>query len=463
MARKKKIYADDASRSGKKTHGKMSRKKKIILGVMIGLTAIVGAVCVYAVNFVNKAQDTTNKMYESVERAPKESGVDPDKPVNFDATEPFSLLLLGVDSGGLGRTDHGRSDTMMVVTVNPKQKKTTITSLDRDIYTSIVGHDTVDKLNHAYAFGGVGMSMDSVESLLNIPINHYITINLDGFSELVDAVGGIDVDNKYHFELDGVELYPGKQHLNGKQALSYSRFRHWNAATKMGDPEGDIGRQRRQREVVELIVNKILSFNSITSYQKILDAVGNNTKTDLKWDDMLKIIEGYTGAAKSVEQLQLQGDAVMMDSIYYQLLHKDELLTLQNKLRAQLDLPAATELDMSKYVEKQFYGSNQAADTEDDTTTDNAVDTTVPEQNYTDEQTDTDNGTWTDNGGNGDTDTGTVTTPSSSAPTTPSSSEPETPAETTPSSTPPSSSAEPETPTSSSVATPPATATKQSE
>lgn len=125
-------------------------------------------------------------------------------------------MLLGLDTGGLGRTEQGRSDTMMVVTVNPKQKSTII-SLDRDIYTNIVGYGTVDKLNHAYAFGGVEMAMDSIEQLLDIPIDHYVTINLDGMEDLINAVGGIKVNNKIDFTLDGVHVPVGEQTLNGEK------------------------------------------------------------------------------------------------------------------------------------------------------------------------------------------------------------------------------------------------------
>lgn len=395
----------------------MSKTKKIILVVAATLTLLIGAGCVFALSVVHQAKKTTDNIYESAERASTRD--DSDKPVNFEATEPFSVLLLGVDSGGLGRSDQGRSDTMMVVTVNPQQKKSTIVSIDRDIYTQIVGHGTYDKLNHAYAFGGVGMAMDSVEALLDIPINHYVTINLDGFSDLVDAVGGIDVTNKYHFELDGVELLPGDYHLDGKQALSYARYRKYNATTGMGDPDGDIGRQQRQRDVVKEIVNKILSLNSITSYQDILKAVEKNTKTDLVWNDMLNIVEGYTSAAKDVESLQLQGDGVMMDSIYYQKVHQDSLLEIQNKLKTQLNLPTSDALDLSKYADNQFYGSSNETTTTESSEEVTATSTTSEEVYYDDEEEETNDNSWSNSnsgssnnsgstGGNGGT-----TTPSS--------------------------------------------------
>ena len=87
---------------------------------------------------------------------------------------------MGIDTGDLGRTEQGRSDTTMVVTINPKENKSTMISLDRDILTDIVGNDTQDKLNHAYAFGGAEMAINTVQELLDIPIHHYVSINMKG-------------------------------------------------------------------------------------------------------------------------------------------------------------------------------------------------------------------------------------------------------------------------------------------
>lgn len=436
----------------------ISKKKKIILAIVATITLLVGAGCVYAVKAVKDASDTVAGIYEKAERKSVKQVDNSDKPVDFAATEPFSVLLLGVDTGGLGRTDHGRSDTMMVVTVNPKQKKTTIVSLDRDIYTKIVGHDTYDKLNHAYAFGGVGMAMDSVEALLDIPIHHYMTINLQGFADLVDAVGGITVNNKYHFELDGVELQPGVQDLNGKEALSFARYRKYNAVTKMGDPDGDIGRQARQREVVSEIANKVLSFDSISRYQQILKAVEKNTKTDLVWDDLLNIIQGYTAAANNIVPLQLEGEGVMMNSIYYQKVYPDKLLDVQNQLKTQLDLPTNETLDRTNYADNQFYGEGEVVETQQ-SSVENTNESTpqsssweeddwTAESNWDEPQTEPSNsngGSWS--GGTSSSNTGNSSSSSSSqessSSTTPSSSEsevqPSQPSE-------PSQSSEPESP-----------------
>src|SRR5699024_10998958 len=144
---------------------------------------------------------------------------------------------LGVDTGALGRTEKGRSDSMMVVTVNPQKEETTIVSLDRDIMADMLDDgQTFDKMNHAYAYGGEELAMDAAEKLLDIPIDHFVTINMQGLRDLIDAVGGITVNNKIAFTLEGVRVPKGKVKLNGKNGLAYARMRKQ-------DPDGDIGRQ----------------------------------------------------------------------------------------------------------------------------------------------------------------------------------------------------------------------------
>lgn len=311
----------------------MKRWQKVILTLLGIIVLLVGGVSAYGIKFMGEASQTVNRISKQSDRVSAKR----DDRVSIDDQEPFSVLLLGLDTGGLGRTEQGRSDTMMVVTVNPQQKKSTIISLDRDIYTNIVGYGTVDKLNHAYAFGGVEMAMDSIEQLLDIPIDHYVTINLDGMKDLIDAVGGIEIDNKIDFTLDGVHVPEGKQTVDGEKGLAYARMRH-------EDPEGDIGRQARQREVVTKIVNKVVSLDGVSNYRKLLDAAGNNVTTDLDWDDMLDIATNYTAAFKTIKQDQLKGKDTTINDVYYQILGQNDLLSIQNQLKKQLEIEPSDTL-----------------------------------------------------------------------------------------------------------------------
>ncbi|WP_207942068.1 hypothetical protein DOK78_003004 [Enterococcus sp. DIV2402] len=306
-----------------------SRGKKIFLTIFAIVAALVVIAAGVGAKLYFDLSGSIKQTYESVERKNEETKKR-QQPVDLNKKEPFSVLLLGIDTGDLGRTEQGRSDTLMVATVNPNDNKTTLVSIPRDTYVDIVGYGTQDKINHAYAFGGAAMSMDTVEKYLDIPIDHYVSINMMGIKELVDAVGGVDVNNDLEFDLSGNHYAFGPIHLNGEEVLGYLRMRY-------DDPRGDYGRQLRQRAVVEAVVKKVLTLDGVTQYRNILDAMEGNMKTDMSFNDMQKIALDYRGAFTTMDQLQMQGDGFMQDGVSYQRVSEDELNSVQNKLKKQLD------------------------------------------------------------------------------------------------------------------------------
>ncbi|MDT2673743.1 LCP family glycopolymer transferase [Enterococcus dongliensis] len=322
----------------------MSKAKKIILIVVGILVLFVGAASIYLLKVNNDVDQAISKMTRKVNYKKKRTAS-----VDLASGEPFSILLMGTDTGDKGRTYQGRSDSMMLVTINPKKKQTLLTSLGRDIYTQIVGYhgdentyvakgDTYyDKLNAAYSLGGTKMAIETVQTMMDVPIDHYVEINMKGLKTLVDAVGGIEVDNKIDFTLDGVHVKKGKQTLDGKHALEYVRMRH-------EDPKGDVGRQARQREILSKIIHKMLSVNSVTKYKRYLHAVEDYVRTDLSWNEMVTIVKNYTPAAETIKQTQVEGQGEMIDTIYFQILGLNSLLDEQNRLKKQLELPTKKKL-----------------------------------------------------------------------------------------------------------------------
>lgn len=278
-------------------------------------------------------------------------------------TKPMTILLMGVDTGAGSRTDRwaGNSDTMLLVTVNPKTKKTTMMSLERDILTSIEsdGQTTQAKLNAAYANGGAQLAISTIQKLMNIHIDRYVMINMEGLVQLVNAVGGVTVNNTLGFPISIAEQEPeytatidtGKQDLNGDQALVYSRMRYQ-------DPEGDYGRQKRQREVIQKVLAKILSVNSVSHYQDILKAVSDNIQTNIKIDSStIPQLLGYQDALKYIESYQLRGDdATLADGGSYQIVSASHLLEMQNKLRESLGESKLTELKTDAVLYEDLYG-----------------------------------------------------------------------------------------------------------
>lgn len=307
----------------------MSKGKKIFLIIFSIVAVLVIGMIGVAAKLYFDVSNSIQETYQSVERDREDRLREND--VDLSQKDSFSVLLMGIDTGDLGRVEQGRSDTMMVATISPQDNQTTVVSIGRDSYVDIVGHGTTDKINHAYAFGGPAMAMNTVEKFLDIPIDHYVSINMAGLKDLVDAVGGIEVDNEITFSQDGFDFAIGRTSLNGEQALAYSRMRY-------EDPNGDYGRQERQRKIVEGIVKKVLSLDGITQYQTILNAVEQNMKTDMSFDDMRTLAFNYRSAFQTIKQDQLQGEGFMQDGISYQRVSDEELARVQKELKAQLNL-----------------------------------------------------------------------------------------------------------------------------
>jgi LCP family protein required for cell wall assembly len=317
----------------KKRKKRISRGKKIFLWVLGILLVLVAGVSIYAGKVYFDVRAAADKTYKTVERISetKRKGK-----VDYEKGQPFSVLMLGVDTGDLGRTEQGRSDSIMVATVNPQTKTTTLVSIARDTYTEIVGKNKSDKINHAYAYGGVPMAIATVENLLDIPIDHYVEINMKGMKDLVDAVGGVEVSNAFSFNYEGSNFPIGKLQLNGEEALKYSRMRY-------DDPHGDYGRQDRQRRVISGIVDKMKSVNTLTNYSNLFDILGDNTKTDISWKTLQVLVTSYRSALTKITSDQLAGTGFTGDGvtgeqeISYQKVDTKELQRVQQELKKQLD------------------------------------------------------------------------------------------------------------------------------
>lgn len=248
--------------------------------------------------------------------------------VDMDAREPVSFLLLGVDAE---ESTSGRTDTMMVVTVNPDDESMRMVSIPRDTRMDIPGLGKQDKVNHAYAFGGPDMAIAAVENYLDIPIDYFLTVNMDGFQEMVDAVGGVTVQNELVFSQNGHEFNEGQLFLDGDQALAYARMRK-------EDPRGDLGRNERQRQIVNGMIKEGAQLSSITRTQSILDALGNNIMTNLTFDNMVSLQQNYIRATHNQETLELTGTGDMIDGVWYLIVPEEERLQLSGELRTHLGL-----------------------------------------------------------------------------------------------------------------------------
>ncbi len=260
--------------------------------------------------------------------------------------QPFAALLLGVDTGALGRKYKGNSDTMIVAVVNPAKKTTTMVSIPRDTVAQLIGAKSfnMQKINAAYNVGGSDMAVNTVSKLVNVPIKYYLTVNMGALEKVVNAVGGVDVNVPFSFTdsySGNYHFTKGKMHLDGKHALAYARMRH-------EDPQGDYGRQKRQQQVIKAILKKAISLDSLSNFTQLLNTVSNNLQTNLTFNDMTGIFTNYRDAATTVKTGTLQGhSANVYSSAYgnylsYQIPSNDELQKVSDRLRAALGLSSET-------------------------------------------------------------------------------------------------------------------------
>jgi len=324
----------------KRTDYKKSKKQKsgkrlfIKIALLVTLSAFL-VVVAYAVNLQQKAANAADRAYEEIEnRTKSDLRAEVVKPIR----DNVSILFLGVDeSEKREESGNGRSDALLVATLNNKDKTVKLISIPRDSYVYIPDRGREDKITHAHAFGGVNGTIETVEGMLDVPIDYYVKMNFNAFIDVVDAFGGIDIDvnlPKEILELDEndertIQLTPGKQHLDGKHALALSRTRKIDS---------DVERGKRQQDVLQAILKQATSFKSITKYGDVIDAVGDNMKTNMTYDEMKSFIEYIKGGMPDVKAITLDGTDDMSTGVYYYMLDQDKLDFVKDEIQVHLGL-----------------------------------------------------------------------------------------------------------------------------
>lgn len=299
------------------------KKKKWPKYVGIAALVLVLAIGGYAVYLYQSLASTVGKMHE--ERGPSDKRTEG---ININDADPISILLMGVDERS---GDRGRTDTLILVSVNPTTNSMQMLSIPRDTRVELIGRGTQDKINHAYAFGGVDMTIDTVENYLDVPIDYYVRVNMEGLEQIVDALGGIQVDSKYAFSYEGSTFPEGRLSLNGEEALRYSRMRK-------GDPKGDFGRQDRQKQVIAGIIDKGANLSSITKVDDILGALGTNVKTNMSFDEMKTVQANYKNARHNIEQFTMSGSGQTIGGVWYLVVPEEERLAVSSRLKQHLEI-----------------------------------------------------------------------------------------------------------------------------
>jgi LCP family protein required for cell wall assembly len=319
-----------------------SSKKTLILKIILMLVAsMLISLTAYGVYLHKKAETAADNAFEKV--------VDRNKSeLREKAVEPIedniSILFIGIDDSekrGQGEAN-SRSDALMLATLNNKSKTVKLVSIPRDslVYIPEVGYE--DKITHAHAYGGTKASIETVEELFEIPVDYYVKMNFDAFIDVVDALGGIEAEVPYQlrekdeFDKYTVNLEPGIQHLDGQQSLALARTRHY---------DNDIERGKRQQMILQSIIKEASSVSSFTKYGDVIDAVGDNMKTDMTFDEMKSFFEYIKDGVPRVDTLTLDGLDDMSTGTYFWQLDQESLDETREILKSHLGINS----DSSRY------------------------------------------------------------------------------------------------------------------
>lgn len=208
-------------------------------------------------------------------------------------------LIVGSDTSGyrrsVGGEKEGRADTLMLMRIDVPSRTVSMLSIPRDLLVEVPGYGS-EKINAAYANGGLPLAIRTVRAATGIDVNHVVQIDFDGFKDVVDALGGVEIDNPFLVEsgkqkFDGRHwrFRKGKQTLDGRDALAYARIRYMSDETiRLNEQEGnELGRLRRQQRVIDAVVKKVVSTNSVRHPNGVPKAVVKPLLTDISAGQML--------------------------------------------------------------------------------------------------------------------------------------------------------------------------------
>ncbi|GEK59112.1 hypothetical protein CHL76_11505 [Marinococcus halophilus] len=308
------------------------RRKKALVWKTAAVVALLflllaGGASAYFLQQLNSVSaDTEEELQRGEKSNLRDQAVDP-------AEDSFSVLFLGVDDREEGSMS-GRSDAMVVGTFNKDSKKVKLVSIPRDSLVNIEGHGE-DKIAHAHAYGGTDLAVKTVEDTLNIPVDYYVKSDFAAFTDIINDLNGVDVNVPFDFTEEGTTFEEGPATLNGEEALKYVRMRKQ-------DPRGDLGRGERQQEVLESLISKAGSIESIDNYNDVFDSVSENVSTNLTFGNMIAL-QQYADSLNEIDSTQLEGSDTTINGVYYYQLNSEATLEISNNLRNQLDLPASRE------------------------------------------------------------------------------------------------------------------------
>lgn len=256
-------------------------------------------------------------------------------PVKLREGRPFTALVMGTDVGALGRETAyaGNTDTMELATVNPQKKTISLMAIPRDTLVKVNTKQGADyvKINAAYAIGGAKLAEKQVSELLNVPVDYYALVNMGTMKKVVNAVGGVEVNNPFAFTYEGHHFKKGRQHLNGNLALKYSRMRY-------DDPNNDYGRQKRGQQVIQSVIAFFKQHGSVKAANEVMDAVQDGVRTDVPLKQLNYLYFRYHQSLASSQHDHLQGKDAQIGMTDFQIATPAEMIRTSNVVRSSLGI-----------------------------------------------------------------------------------------------------------------------------
>jgi polyisoprenyl-teichoic acid--peptidoglycan teichoic acid transferase len=243
-------------------------------------------------------------------------------PVKEPSPSAMNLLVIGSDSRSKDASSGGRSDTLMIVHIDPDQNYLSVLSLPRDLRVDIPGHGK-GKLDTAFAFGGPALAIKTIEQTTGVDINHYMEIGFNAFSDIVDSLGGVyvDVDKRYYnpdYYYEPIDLYPGYQLLDGANALDYVRFRH--------DRTMDFGRMERQQRFMAALREQAMGWDLPFKLPGLISSLFSNVATDLDANEIIRLAKWGIGLnGDGIRAISLRGSTPTINGVSYVVATEDQL------------------------------------------------------------------------------------------------------------------------------------------
>ncbi|WP_271397000.1 LCP family protein [Salinicoccus roseus] len=323
-------------------------KRKIFYGTLIVMIIILVVIGTYIYNLFTSFEQGVSDSFEATDRDRSELRLD-----DIDPTmDSFTVLILGIDESATRKeqenleTEDFRTDTMILATFDKEQDEVKLTSIPRDTLTYLPEENYFDKITHAHREGGPEASMRAVESLLNVPVDHYVRVNMTAVVDIVDALGGVEFDVPFDMEEpnqtdrgEEIVLEEGEQVLNGEEALAVVRSR---------SVDTDLGRGQRQLKLVEKILAKAKSTGALSKIDDLIEVVADNTKHDMESKTIRSLAAYYSFNDINFNTTQVRGDDFWNpgNGAYFYWANEEHLFTISKTLRDVLDMDAPDPYDL---------------------------------------------------------------------------------------------------------------------